>query len=616
MIQTAAEIPADLPALSDIEVVYVDSHAALVAAFDQGLNRDVEVRTSSPAMILDPAITVTQSDREIPPETVQELYRETTRWARTAYNFLLEEPELSDIALLVAQRILRFQTHVFKLMALQSEDFERPVAAVVIETSTPTDDAKLNAPYWRVLSINPQFVEIKVPNSSVELASPIAPPQPSFRDRLRFSDWQVKAYRLASLFWDRVPVASPLGTILVFNEGDLVKETAVHLVKRGYGLRHLQAPSIAPPTNAANTTLRRKIEPFLETCLSHWLTPAAIAPTVEYFMSELEATAAEFYSSLPAWRTKLDALGPIRPKAILANLVSGPAAAALGVVARERSLLLVAFQHGVADEVANDTDCAEFFHGSITADILFNFNREAASKTNKSPLTRGKAISIGMQRDHYRAAKLQPNSFDLPPIWYISTMLYVGNFQMLARGMGDLDSATYECALIDKILARLPHRVLYKPYPASRYADPDPINERAAAAANITLYEEAQDLRYLLANARIIVTARPTSTLGWCLTSDKPVVYIDIPGQPLVPEAREALASGLFLFDGTPPLDGNPLREFLSQPIEDIEQQWKERAPARRTMIERYIDGGNMNAGATAAKILTRADFKLDRIEI
>lgn len=142
----------------------------------------------------------------------------------------------------------------------------------------------------------------------------------------------------------------------------------------------------------------------------------------------------------------------------------------------------------------------------------------------------------------------------------------------------------------------------YKPYPESRYLDPDPVLERAEKAANITIFPHGDDLRYLLADCRIVVTSRASSTLGWCAASGKPLVYIDLPSQkPLWPDARDAFDAGFFVFDASSPDMHDQLRAFLSQPIEKIESQWAERRDAREAALVKFVGALDGKAGRRAA---------------
>lgn len=600
--------------LEAVEVFYVDSRAALDAAYEHGLPRQAEIRSSSPTLLLDPDLKAVPADGHISAEALQHFHQEITDWARDIYLALREDAELGESALTIARRISRFQTKIFRMMALREEDFTRPVATVTIGAVSATDREKLNPPYARALCRNPLFYELCLPPLAVPIAAPITPPAPNLLNRLQFSDWQVKAYRLAASLWDRLPLRSPRGAILILNESDLVKEAAFHFAVRGFEIRRLTPPPTAMSSNISIALLQKRLGPLVRPRLSDWLAPSAIAATEDFLIEEVHADVKQFTASLPVWRKQLDQLARHQPRVVLSGLNSGPQAVALSLAARERCIAQAATQHGVTREISETGDRDELFYETITADFLFTYNRESARVTNDSPLIHGRAIPVGMQRDHYRTTGSGHADADLPPIWYVSTMLYIGHFQVVNRGMTDVAQARREIGLIDDVLSALPHKVLYKPYPASRYPDPDPVNLKAAAAANIMLYQEAQDLRYLLPKARVLVTSRPTSTLGWCIGSGKPLVYVGVPGRPLNPAARDALAQGIFLFDDSEPEMKKRLREFLSQPIEAIESQWMARAKARSQLIERYFDSGNRNAGANMAKLFIQADFQLDRL--
>ncbi len=156
--------------------------------------------------------------------------------------------------------------------------------------------------------------------------------------------------------------------------------------------------------------------------------------------------------------------------------------------------------------------------------------------------------------------------------------------------------------LIDTVLGDLPHPVVFKPYPAVRYTDGDPVAERAAHTPGIRLHDGRGDFRFLAARCGVIVTARATSTLSWCLMSSRPVVFIDIPTQmPLRPEVRALAEQALFLFDAADPAMATDLRAFLSRPIAEIEADWRKRAPARAVLIDAYFDTDSGPAGQVAA---------------
>ena len=98
------------------------------------------------------------------------------------------------------------------------------------------------------------------------------------------------------------------------------------------------------------------------------------------------------------------------------------------------------------------------------------------------------------------------------------------------------------------------------------------------------------------------MVARATSTIAWCAVSDKPLVFIDIPwDKPLRQEARQAFEEAFFVFDASSPHFFRDVREFLSQPLEEIESQWQTKAVARKSTVEQFFGCGGKGAGRRAA---------------
>jgi hypothetical protein len=113
----------------------------------------------------------------------------------------------------------------------------------------------------------------------------------------------------------------------------------------------------------------------------------------------------------------------------------------------------------------------------------------------------------------------------------------------------------------------------------------------------------------MVPNAKVLVTARNSSTVAMCVMSGKPVVYISVPGRPLSDAARAAMEKGIFVFDGGNSDGFDALREFLSQPIAEIEAQWRDRSSAREKLINDFFDIGGGHGGARAAKIIRQSGF-------
>ena len=613
--------------IGEAEVLYVDLRAGLEEAIDQGLRPDAEVRSSSPALVLDSTLDVTQADAHILPTDLLGFWRALNESSREAFLQLRTKLDSEALALVVARTLFLSQNLLQKAMTLREDDFHRPVAMAVHEPRPADALWRLNGPWPELLSSNPQFVRIDVPESRTRIsyplhppnATPLPPPNASFLSRILFADWRTIGYRLLLSLWDSLPGSSPKGCILIPNEGSLVKETAFQLAMRGFALKSLSLPRDRNGrTNQVDPSLVVHIRDLVSDVIAppefaNRFAPSALAAVKRILEARIVGNVESYQGALADWHERLDSLSADRPKAILCNNNMYPEMIALNEAAGERRIPFVIFEHGAARAFAKEEARDEVMYETADADILFTYTPVAADITNESPITRGRAIPVGAPRDYYRIRKRHGSGNSAPPIWYLSTLVYQGNHYVFFGGMTDVGQARYEINIIDRVLAKLPHSVLYKPYPI-RYPDPDPVSARTRSTDNITCYEEALDLRYLPASARVLVTSRGGSTQGWCMASRKPLVHILFPGEPLTEEARSAFEESIFLFDGRSPRMHDELVDFLSQPIAEIERLWERRAPARRELISRFFDCGHADAGTRAANLLVESGFDPARI--
>ena len=180
-----------------------------------------------------------------------------------------------------------------------------------------------------------------------------------------------------------------------------------------------------------------------------------------------------------------------------------------------------------------------------------------------------------MPKDFFRIRRARVDR-RAPPILFVSTLLYRGNFQNRLEEVSDVDKARVEIGLLKEVFAELPHQVAYKPYPALRFPDPDPVMAAARRTSNVEIVGAHADLRYMLGRYRVLVSSRATSTIGWCVMSQRPFVFIDTGDYfTIQPAIRDLFAAGTFFFDAAKPGWMDELKTFLSQPIEDIESRWR-----------------------------------------
>ncbi|MBM3558957.1 MAG: hypothetical protein FJX53_03525 [Alphaproteobacteria bacterium] len=268
---------------------------------------------------------------------------------------------------------------------------------------------------------------------------------------------------------------------------------------------------------------------------------------------------------------------------------------------RKRGVPVIGFQHGVSREINRMHDAVAAYAENAVTDLFITYNEAAARISAGYVFARGRIAAAGLPRRMARAGRSDRAGDKL---WYISTNHYRGTWQGLMGAMVDRDKAELEIAIVDEVLGQLDRPVFYKPYPETNYADPDPVLARIARHANIRLYGDAVDLRYLLPKIGLLISARATSTTAWCLMAERPYVLIDLPDdQPLLTEARPLFAAGLFLVNGADAEERRRLAEFLRRPMREIAADWAAKAEARRELRARYFSNAD-RPGASAARAI------------
>ncbi len=599
----SAQLTFDADDLGGVDVIYADSKEALLRAYGQGLSRVAEVRSTSPALILDPELTVVQADASMTHARIKGLehaFAEMGRDCRGRFG----DPDWD----LIASRFitLEFQAAAGKAAFIEDADFETPTAIVTLTGEDRYLDSIVRSPLLRLLSDNPNLRPVLTPIGSLSGRDDPRQPDPSLYSRLRFTSFATIMFRLSERLTARFGLRGPKGSILMIRDNELSKETAFHLMLRGYWPRQLEITRVdnAPglPVDKVEG-IRQTSEELVEERLGEFVSPRARRALSRILAEDLIDRFERYNASLAVWDRKLDELAQFRPRVVLTNRINDPELIGLHAKLRARGLPLVGFQHGVTVEINRHMRELDAHYESAFCDLELTFNERAAAYSNANVLRRGRAVSIGLPAEYFRGSK-KGRLAGAPPIWFINTAFYVANHGQL-EGTTDREKCRHEVDIIENVLSRLQHRVLYKPYPGRRFEDLDPIEAAAVAAENVDFYRDRLDLRYVVGSARVLISSRGFSTPSWCLVTGLPLVHIDIPEQePLSPSARKAFETGVFLFDSGDLDFHERLRDFLNQPIELIEEQWREKADARAELIETFVSATRDGAGRRGADVV------------
>jgi hypothetical protein len=592
------QVPADRRVL-----VFVDGIAGLSTARAAGIPPDTEVRSSAPTLLHGSAAgTITAADAGLSVER-----REQAVAAIVALATKLDEAAAAAGWPLAHRRLavwsaLSLQNLILKAAALTAADYQREVLVVRVESGNRIRDLRMNGG-WEALFSDHAKCQVRTAQR------PPAPPAASepLLDRLRrlrFQGPERWLQRIGLAAWERPPLRRlARRPVLVMSENELVQETVAALLLRGLPVQRaeIRRPAAEPAAREGFGAVAGALNAELAAIVPQ---PAATA-IGRLFRERTFAAIAEHDAALALWRPVFE--GIRRPRAILGNIPRSPTELAGWTAATAAGVPFVTFQHGISRELTRNPDAVAGKAEQALSDLFLTYTEPAAVLSRATPLAMAEVVAVGAPRAIRHCGRTLLPLPGQPPILYASTGLYGGSVN-IDRGAGNTDAeiALFEGRIVNGVLGRLPHRVLYKTYPgADRYPDPDPVLEAARSKPNITMFGRPLDLRYLLADARVVVTSRATSTLGWCFHSGKPLVFIEVPDAlTLRPEARELIRDAVFFFDGRDPGFEDALRTFLSRPIGDIAAEWRTRHLAWERARDILFQAHGPGAGQRAATLI------------
>lgn len=585
--------------LSTFPTVFCDSLTALEQARAQGLNPQARIRTAAPALALADVPGVEALEGADGSARLAEYWHAARALCRAVHDAVAADAVLRPHALAAARSALISHRILAKALFLDEADFSQPRAALSLRTGNDVADAQLNPPWAELLADNPHFLDVPVSVPPPALDSAPAP----WRYRLRLVGLgtlvHAAAHKLGPLLARRGRPSA-----LVVKSNELLEDATVALALSGYAVRSLIPPKAvavdtAPPVEAVTALAA----PVMAAALAPWLTPSARPMADRLYRRQLAAMLRDHDAAVPGWCALLRREAAVAGSVVLSNFPGGPRMMALGEACRQVGVPLVVGQHGVTREISGSHDSTEVNYENAVADLFLAYNDESVRVTQAAPYGRGAAVAVGLPTSYGRLRPALVRRNRSHPLLYVSTALLAGNINMLNGGLSDIDRVRREITLVERGLGRLPHGVLYKTYPSrDRYIDPDPVLSAIAARPNMAVFDRPVDLRYLIAEHQVVIASRATSTIAWCLMSDRPFIFLDMPDNgALRPEARAAFADGLFLFDWRDDDMPERLGDFLSRPLAEIEAEWRRRAEARRLLRERYFVGPGLGAGRRAA---------------
>ena len=591
--------------------LFCDSVEALDWAYSNGLSRDVQIKTSAPAMLFLGNKNIKHIESRWTMQEMQYFQATINGFTDDIYFASAATAGVShEMALSVARTAMLFQQLLYKAACLTKNDIVERRLFLKVMGYSGVKKFGTNAPWDRLLSENAKFSTVEYLLCNDKFA-PLTVRGVSLWKRLYIGGIETFVYRTLEKIMRRVPDVLFGKHLLVPSENELVIETAAAMALQGIKVTKI-APTSQDCLNCPDgivSTIWNNIEPVVRKRVSAWVVTELIERCVSLFKEDLKKDLEEFHLNLGKWKPVIQNYRD-KKTVLLGNAISNMYP--LLQLCRESHIPIISAQHGVTPEISALINERVAAFDINAADCYLAYNYEAGRVAESSNISRGSYFVSGISKRHIRMGDNLHDKSKLLPMVYVSTNIYKGNLSALVAWLTDIDLANKERDLVSKVLSRLPHNVCYKPYPEEnrRYSDNDPVLEYIKHVDNIDYFSEKIDMRYLLGRYRVSITSRATSTLGWQMMTGKPVVFINWQGNaPLTKEAEMMFADAMFLFNDRDVDFHEKLCDFLSQPIEDIEIQWHAKKRAREKSIKYYFSEYQSGAGKRAADMIIKKYF-------
>lgn len=413
-------------------------------------------------------------------------------------------------------------------------------------------------------------------------------------------------------------------TIVVGVENETIREAAPWLRKAGFNLRRIGNKLLRPAAGQERAPNREAVAELLQGVFRCHLeeaapfTPAQCEALEALLLDHLSSGLADMASRMEGLRTLVAEIfdGDRASRVFLTNGLFGLLGAQLYGILREHGVTVIDCEHGVTTGLSEHSQRKIAYSEASAADHVLVCSENSARHFAEArradsvgrhvvglPVQVRRVLRKPLQRLLHRRALGLDARTEL--ILHVATWPFSGNMR---PGFGvPSDTIVLETSrtLVNEVYGKLGKRVVYKSYPTQRYPDEPTLAEFVPAPPGVS-YAPSEDLRYLRAAADIIVTCSPTSTLGWIVGANVPIVWLDsrIINPVINPPWHEVIRDSFLVVDIDAEDWAETLRRLLAQPLSELSQAYDKRAAARQFLYSSAVLGPNPAAGRVAAKVI------------
>lgn len=593
----------------DFDYILIDSFDTLNYLKNNGLNKTIKILSFNPYLVLKKSDVIISPEQFLKKEYYSDLGSISKIFTGKLFEEIIRQTNNRSLGVYVSQYLITIQNILHRASIVHKIISKKKLLIIYTDYSQKGLNKKVNGDFYNLMEKYDNIFLFKLKYEGKDQYKLGRDPVIKFTTRLNFEALSSILFRLSVIVCSKVSKYWKGKKILYSHENSLLKGASFWLFLRGYFIERLPTIKFKKNKNFLEDNNYKNILFSAYEIISSYqkkilgIKNEKIAR--DFFYPLFKNYLNDFFIYDSFWKNDFLNGNHNKVKACLIGTPGSVAELTYLEAAKKHNIVTASFQHGISKEISGDILNIDCIYESNIVDNYFVFNKEAYNNSLESRFHYSKDYVVGLANDMKNSLRHQKYKIDTPPILYASTTLYCGNRGIPSRsGSSDLNKAKLELLIIDKVLSKIPHLVQYKPYFSKRYVGPIIELVEAEKKRNITVNYDEIDLRYIIGNSRIIITSRATSTIGWCILSNRPVIYIEGEDNRLSKTARQAFKNNLYFFDINEKNWEKKLLQLLSSPIADIEKDWNLNNKKRVSFLNNFFGSSEDSAEKKCAKII------------
>mgnify|MGYP003969240151 FL=1 len=581
--------------IKNVKYIYVDSlHAVNHLKKKIDLNNYTLI-SFNPSLVLKKELNINSLEHNSNPKDFINLGRVNYNYSGYIYNKVIEFNNDSIMGIWIARYLISMQNIMYRANKIKTYIQDKKCLFVMLDFEDSVKNLAINGnlPSYMSQYKNCKILEIK--HTPDDLRKIGRDPQTKFLIRLNFESAVSILFRLICIVSRPFYNLWPGKKIYYSQENTLLKRIAFKCFLKGYLIQkfpnknNFQEEKI----NTKEETLKifNYIKDIIILYQKEVLGYSYTQETKSFFYDKIKHHINQYIAANKIWTKEFSSGSQKKITACLLGFPSTAMEIAFASLAKNNNIITASFQHAISKEISEDILSTDTLYESNIVDYYFVYGKRTAVYSKYSRFHKAEDIQLGLPEDLKKGMLYKNNNkFCEIPVLYASTSISCGNRGITSRaGSSDVEKAEFELDFIENILGRLPHKVQYKPYFSKRYTGDVIEIDKAKSKKNIFVNLDEIDLRYIVNKSRLIITSRSTSTVGWCIFSSKPVIYIENTDNRLNKEASEIFKKSLFFFDVLDPKWKIKLYNLLKKDISTIENEWIEKQKLTDNLIYKFL---------------------------